>query len=207
MKTLAILDTREILSAGLASLATRSGLQFAGHWRSAREALRALAEAPPDVLVLGTALSHQLLERSPPGFGQRFATILVVERGEPLDWGDFGQLAVEALLTSDAPAEDVEACFSAIAYGRAWLDPNLYRSLGEVAVEPIDWGCLSSRELEVAHLAALGVSNKHIAKALNVADGTVKMHMHHILTKLHVARRADLDGARLSPDREHSSSS
>jgi DNA-binding NarL/FixJ family response regulator len=43
---------------------------------------------------------------------------------------------------------------------------------------------LSSRELEVAFLVARGLSNKEVARKLNVTDGTIKVHMHRIFKKL-----------------------
>jgi DNA-binding NarL/FixJ family response regulator len=46
--------------------------------------------------------------------------------------------------------------------------------------------------MEVARLAAGGMSNKLIARELCLSDGTVKIHMHHILSKLGVPRREEL---------------
>jgi len=48
---------------------------------------------------------------------------------------------------------------------------------------------LTPRELEVALLALRGLSNKEVASLLNVAEGTIKLHMHRILIKLGVRGR------------------
>jgi DNA-binding NarL/FixJ family response regulator len=48
---------------------------------------------------------------------------------------------------------------------------------------------LSSRELEVLQLIANGKSNKEIASALGIVEGTVKAHVTNILTKLGAADR------------------
>jgi DNA-binding NarL/FixJ family response regulator len=48
---------------------------------------------------------------------------------------------------------------------------------------------LSARELEVLTLVGKGCSNKEIGAALNVVEGTVKIHVTNILTKLGVADR------------------
>jgi DNA-binding NarL/FixJ family response regulator len=48
---------------------------------------------------------------------------------------------------------------------------------------------LSSRELEVLRLIARGRSNKEIASALGIVEGTVKAHVTSILTKLGAADR------------------
>jgi len=52
-------------------------------------------------------------------------------------------------------------------------------------------GLLTRRELDVLRLLADGNSNKAIADALVISDGTVKFHVNSILRKLHVANRAE----------------
>ena len=51
---------------------------------------------------------------------------------------------------------------------------------------------LTSREWEVATLVAKGLSNKQIARQLHVHEGTVKIHLHNIYTKLAVKNRTVL---------------
>ncbi len=52
-------------------------------------------------------------------------------------------------------------------------------------------GLLTRRELDVLRLLADGATNKDIAEALVISDGTVKFHVNSILRKLHVANRAE----------------
>lgn len=51
---------------------------------------------------------------------------------------------------------------------------------------------LSDREYEVATLVAAGFSNRQIAEALFISMGTVKDHVHSILTKTELASRAEV---------------
>jgi DNA-binding NarL/FixJ family response regulator len=51
---------------------------------------------------------------------------------------------------------------------------------------------LTPREWEVATLVAKGLSNKEIARHLNASEGTVKIHLHNIYTKLGVKNRTVL---------------
>ena len=51
---------------------------------------------------------------------------------------------------------------------------------------------LTQREREVAKLAARGLSNREIAKALMVAEGTARVHVEHVLAKLDLHSRAQL---------------
>jgi DNA-binding NarL/FixJ family response regulator len=51
---------------------------------------------------------------------------------------------------------------------------------------------LTTRELEIAEHIALGMSNREIARRLGIELCTVKNHVHHMLEKLGVSRRADI---------------
>ncbi|MCD8536068.1 MAG: response regulator transcription factor [Burkholderiaceae bacterium] len=48
---------------------------------------------------------------------------------------------------------------------------------------------LSPRETEILRLIARGDSNKHIARELDIAETTVKIHVQHILRKLNISNR------------------
>lgn len=48
---------------------------------------------------------------------------------------------------------------------------------------------LSVRELEILAQIKLGKTNKDIAKSLNIAVGTVKLHVNSIFRKLDVSNR------------------
>jgi two-component system nitrate/nitrite response regulator NarL len=48
---------------------------------------------------------------------------------------------------------------------------------------------LSPREREILRHLAKGASNKEIARALDVAESTVKIHVQHILRKLNLSSR------------------
>jgi DNA-binding NarL/FixJ family response regulator len=48
---------------------------------------------------------------------------------------------------------------------------------------------LSKREREVMLLAAKGLSNKAIARELNLSEGTIKLHLHRVYHKLGIRSR------------------
>jgi two-component system, NarL family, nitrate/nitrite response regulator NarL len=51
---------------------------------------------------------------------------------------------------------------------------------------------LSEREKQVLQLLCSGLRNKAIARQLGVAEGTVKVHVHHIYQKLGIRNRREL---------------
>ena len=48
---------------------------------------------------------------------------------------------------------------------------------------------LSPREREILALIAKGASNKELARELNIAEATVKIHVQHILRKVNLSSR------------------
>ena len=79
---------------------------------------------------------------------------------------------------------DAEA---AIAYAR--------QARGERKRPPFGWEALTPTELEVARLAAEGLTNPAIGERLFVSRGTVKTHLEQIYAKLGVHNRAALAAA------------
>lgn len=95
--------------------------------------------------------------------------------------------SVEALCTAVSNARSgCLACPAEIAGG-------LMRALFRIVPAPdtsADNACLTCREEDVLRLLGRGDSNKEIARELNLSVSTVKHHVHHILSKLQLASRA-----------------
>lgn len=58
--------------------------------------------------------------------------------------------------------------------------------------QPEAWTQLTEQELQIAHLAAQGLSNREIAQRLYISHRTVGAHLYRIYPKLEVASRAQL---------------
>jgi predicted ATPase/DNA-binding CsgD family transcriptional regulator len=79
------------------------------------------------------------------------------------------------------------ALADAIAYAR--------RRRGSRDRPPVGWASLTPAEMEVAQLAASGMSNPLIASQLFISRSTVKMHLSSVYLKLRIANRTELAGA------------
>ncbi len=67
--------------------------------------------------------------------------------------------------------------------------------LTDVAPKIVDANVLTAltqREREIMDLVSEGLSNKAIARRLNISDGTIKVHLHHIYQKLEINNRTVL---------------
>lgn len=100
-------------------------------------------------------------------------------------WGVLPRMRVEA---------DLNRALSAVANGELWLTR---RQLAIVMVfvtssEQQDFMELTARENAVMRRVLVGLSNKQIARMLNIAEHTVKIHLHHAYGKLHVHSRVEL---------------
>jgi len=80
-----------------------------------------------------------------------------------------------------------------------WADraTTALRATGEVRQRAQGHGCqaLTPQELEIAGLAAVGLSNKQIADRLFMSHRTVGAHLYRIFPKLGITSRAALSGA------------
>jgi len=72
--------------------------------------------------------------------------------------------------------------------GASW-QTDRPRHLGHPACTTDGLALLSAREREILSLIARGDSNKLIARELDIAETTVKIHVQHILRKLHLTSR------------------
>ena len=63
---------------------------------------------------------------------------------------------------------------------------------------------LTPRERQITALVSAGLSNKQIASRLELAVGTVKIHLHHIYQKTGVANRTALAVLTVEPHKETS---
>jgi two-component system nitrate/nitrite response regulator NarL len=104
------------------------------------------------------------------------------------------QCGASGYVARDASAEDLVNTVRSIARGELPCSPRvsslLFRQMALVGTSPSLAASLTAREHEVMGLIDKGKSNKEIAGALCIEVATVKNHVHHILEKLDVRRRA-----------------
>ena len=51
---------------------------------------------------------------------------------------------------------------------------------------------LTARERQIMELVSAGLSNREVGEELNISEGTIKVHLHHIFQKLSVRNRTAL---------------
>jgi two-component system response regulator NreC len=161
-------------------------------------------------LVQRTKADVLVLDLTLPGLGG-LDIARDVTRGSPstriviLSMHSSESLVVQALrngadgyVIKDSCAADLVRCIQEVQAGRRYLSPPLCDTMlalyderaRESALDPYE--TLSSRERQVVHLAAEGLSNRAIGARLGISPRTVETHRAHLMDKLNLRTRKDL---------------
>jgi DNA-binding NarL/FixJ family response regulator len=194
-----IVDDHPLFRDGLAGLlATLPDVEITGTAGTAEEALTALAENAPDVVLMdinlpgasGVEATRQASQIAP-------ATAVLVVSMVDDDDSVFAALAAGArgYVLKGASAEEITAALRTVAAGGAVLGAGIAtRLLARTPAQqsgpaPPSQDDLTARERQVLDLLADGASNRHIARSLGVSLKTVQNHVSRILDKLQAADR------------------
>ncbi len=199
MIRLLLVDDQALFREGLHTLlALHEDLQVVGEAGNGIEALAAADELRPDVVLMdlrmpvldGVAATRRLLAAHPT---TRVIVVTTFDDDELV----FDGLRAGAVgyLLKDVSSDKLVEAIRAAARGESFLQPSiaakvlaefnrLERSAAPPPPPPPLAEPLSERELEILRLLAGGDSNKEIAAALFIAEGTVKNHVTNILGKL-----------------------
>ena len=72
------------------------------------------------------------------------------------------------------------------------------REQGNLAIAENVLTLLTDRERQIMGLVSEGLSNKEIGRRLNIADGTIKVHLHNVYQKLDISNRTVLAALAIS---------
>lgn len=202
MKAIRILlvDDQPLFREGLRTLlSVQADFEVVGEAGTGEEAVRLARLLRPSVVLMdlqmpvldGVAATRRLRAELP---GCRVIVLTTFDDDEKV----FDGLRAGAVgyLLKDAPSEKLAEAIRVAARGESFLQPSVaakvvaeFARLTTNAVAPTLVEPLSAREREVLRLIATGASNREIADALFLAEGTVKNHVTNILGKLGVRDR------------------
>lgn len=162
---------------------------------SYQEALaRARENGPFDLVLLGLAMPDGTMYGNFGGVAALHAVcpeaaILVLSESEdPSDVDRALAQGARGYVLKSARAEVLQHVLSLIMAGEVYVPPIVMaRRLRDPGAQA--FGNLTPRERDVLDRLVEGFSNKAIAQALSIGEGTVKVHLKAVLRKLHVANR------------------
>jgi DNA-binding NarL/FixJ family response regulator len=167
---------------------------------SGTEALAAVQRQRPDVLVLDLlmpGLDGLTVARELHRTGSLPNTVLLTAQLHEDQLIEALHLGVRGFVLKEMATKLLVECLRRVHAGGQWLEKDsASRAMAklvrrEARAREIA-GLLTPREVEVVRMVAKGLANKEIAAQLNIADGTVKIHLHNIYEKVKINRRAEL---------------
>jgi len=199
---LLIVDDHTIVRQGLRAMLEREpGIDVVTEAGTPAEALTAIARTAPHIVLLdlrlgaggedeGLALCTTITSRY-PDIGVLIVTTFLTDR-----------LVTEAIrngaqgyVLKDVDAVQLLQSIAAIRRGESAFDSHaaavVVRSLSR-RPEASAPASLTTREREIVQLVAGGLSNREIGARLYIGETTVKFHVHNVMEKMKVRRRAEL---------------
>jgi DNA-binding NarL/FixJ family response regulator len=195
-----VVDDQALVRAGFSMIINAEiDLDVAGEAANGREALEAVRELVPDLVLMdvrmplmdGIEATRRILSGESGSGGVKVVMMTT------FDMDEYVYAALQAgasgFLLKDVPPEQLVAGIRAVASGDALLAPSITRRLIEeyvrrpsqpVLQQPATIGRLTDREREVLQLMAQGLSNAEIARTFVLSETTVKTHVARVLSKL-----------------------
>lgn len=197
-----LVDDHTLFRKGLAELLEQSGnVRVASMAGNADEALRKLDEIDPDVVItdlnmppLGGITLLRLIRAR--GWTKPVLVLTVSDAEE--DLANVMRAGAQGYLLKDMEPDDVVDAVQRAVRGETVVAPsmtlklvNLLQGGGPAAGKAEALKQLTAREREILDYLAQGMSNKAIARALDISHDTVKLHVRHILSKLNLTSRVE----------------
>lgn len=210
--SVAVASGTDLMATGLAAVLERAGFRAVVIVASdAMRAVGAAADSGCDVVAIDGAIADvvaAVLRLAAPNEAAAPVVAFNVRVGTGLGTALLRAGALGVADETTGVAELVEMVRAAVR-GQLVLQPSLAREIidrlaGMAATgEPVASARqMTPRELEIAELLAAGCSNKQIAASLSIEVATVKNHVHHVLGKLGVRHRGEVQAAAVGVLRE-----
>jgi len=198
---LVIVDDHEVVRLGLkALLEHHPHFEVVGEAGTAREALELVARIRPDIVLMDIRLPGasgiEACQEITKNFSETRVVMLTSYAEDEMLFSAIRDGASGYVL-KQIGGDDLIRALEAVSRGEALLDPAVtQRVFQEVrrAVKDEEASAfvnLSQQEKHVLSLVSEGKTNREIAKALFLGEGTVRNYVSSILSKLGVSNRAE----------------
>lgn len=183
-----LVDDHIVLRMGIVTAANdEPDMIVVGEAVNGEEAIEVYRDTKPDVVVLDLRM---------PQFGgletigilkKEFRSVRVLVFSNYASGDEVLQAfkaGASGFVVKDMPLESLMDGIRRVYAGEQYMPPEVATRVSRRVVSQ-----LSKRELEVLSLVAKGLSNKEIAASLDLVEGTIKVHLTNILSKLQVSDR------------------
>ncbi|MCE8011988.1 two-component system response regulator NarL [Halomonas daqingensis] len=196
-----IIDDHPLLRRGVAQLLElEDDLELVGDTGEPQQGVGLAAELDPDMILLDLNMPgmdgiQTLKALRDSGYAGRIVMFTVSDHEDDLVAALRG--GADGYLLKDMEPEEMVRQLRQAALGRMVVSESLTALLAEAlrnqrtAPATPDIHSLTQREREILRELAGGLSNKLIARKLDISEGTVKVHVKHLLKKLNLRSRVE----------------
>lgn len=196
-----LIDDHPLLRKGVKQLIELdSELKVVAEASNAHEGLAAALECEPDLILLDLNMPEingieTLKMLRDDGVTSRVVVFTVSDNEE--DVVAALKAGADGYLLKDMEPEELLSSLNQAALGKMVISDRLTTLLAEAlqnkrTKKGPDISSLTPREKQIIKLISAGLPNKLIARKLSITEGTVKVHVKHLLKKLHLRSRVEV---------------
>lgn len=198
--TILLIDDHPMLRNGVKQLISlEPSLQVIGEAGDGKTGIQIAEEQDPDLILLdlnmpgmnGFETLDELRKRELSG-----RIILFTVSNYSDDLVNALKRGADGYLLKDMEPEELIVALKEAASGKLVVSPTLASVLAEslrenTTQDDSNISTLTPREADILELISQGLSNKMIARKLDIAESTVKVHVKHLLKKLNLKSRVE----------------
>jgi len=200
-----LIDDHALVRKGIEELLQSRGVQVVAAVSSGPEGVRRASELASDIILLDIKMPGvsgiETLKRLRAS-GIATPVVMLTMSREDADLGDALRAGAQGYLLKDIEPEDLVPALEAVLRGESVVAREMVGTLARMVRSDAGTGPepqrpaypfaeLTPREREILERLADGFSNKMIGRALEITDGTVKLHVKAILRKLGLRSRVE----------------
>lgn len=181
-------------------LANKNDIEVVGACALSSDSVQEIMAAGPDILVVDSFSTNDAHLEFVREVQRNVPAVRLIMIGMEIDGQHFLQLIREGAMgyiAKDASALEVVTAIRTVAAGGAACSPDLCAFLFRFAARQNQMPSfharsklgLTNREQQLVGLISRGMTNKEIARELQLAENTVRNHVHRMLRKLGATHR------------------
>ncbi len=195
-----IIDDHPLFRKGAGDLVKMEGsLEFVGEAASGAEGVALALRQKPDLVLLDLNMKGMdglATLKALRSAGCEARVIMLTVSDDEADVVGALRAGADGYLLKDMEPEDIVKELHRAAKGHIVLSDAISQLIAltlreEPAPGNADKAGLTTREIEILMLISKGMSNKLIARELGIVEGTVKVHVKHLLRKLCLRSRVE----------------
>jgi two-component system nitrate/nitrite response regulator NarL len=202
--SLVIADRHPVVLQGLTSiLGAENGFKIVACCSDGSSCIRAIRSLVPDIAILDISMPGLTgLEILTIANSARLVFFTASVQGRELVMS--AAAGAYGVILKDVALEILVQSLRRVACGHRLPLPSSdqavprERKQKNVAIAENALTVLTDRERQIMALVSEGLSNKEIGRRLKIADGTIKVHLHHVYQKLEISNRTVLAALAIS---------